>query len=81
MNRSVIICEIREIRGKKLFCYQLWVAGETHAGTSVVKYVLQHAGPVIWFKLCHDQPFNSPVVGCTGGLTPHGSPKYAEWVS
>ena len=36
MNRSVLICEIREIRGKKLFCYQLWVAGETHAGLFVL---------------------------------------------
>ena len=31
MNRSVLICDIRDIRGKKLFCYHLWVAGEARA--------------------------------------------------
>ena len=32
MNRSVLICEIREIRGKKLFHDHLWGAGEARAG-------------------------------------------------
>lgn len=37
MNRSVLICEIRQIRGKKLFCYQLCVAREARAKSSLVK--------------------------------------------